>query len=175
MSTNISITQFQDAIIEALKANFELVTVESYDPNKDLSELAPACLLDVEELPKSMDSGDGRYPVSARFSLHCVLGLEVDDVQIELREFAVSVSQFVFENGIWLSGCVVETPKNIEAYPGNFKKQTDGGYDSWVVSWSQTLFLGASKWTVPEVRNGIRYVINPVNEDSQDEYQPLES
>ena len=171
---NINITDAQNAIISAFKKNFKRVTVESYEPSAALSELAPACLLDLEEFPKGSDIGDGRYPARCRFSVHCVLGHEVEDMQLELREFAVAVSQFVSEEGIWLGGSVMKPPTNIDAYPGNFKKDTNGGYDSWVVSWEQTIYLGASKWEAPEERGSIRLAINPQNDDQPEEYQPLE-
>lgn len=172
---NITITEVQDAIKLALKNKFPKITVDSYDPSGDLSKLAPACLLDVEELPKAPDIGDGRYSVNARISIHCILGFEEKNLQTELQEFAIAVSQFVYEYGIWLPGSVVTKPKDIDAYPGNFKTTTSGGYDSWVVSWQQNLYLGASKWAPPETRGGISVATNSENEDQASEYQSLEA
>ncbi|MBJ7539893.1 hypothetical protein [Marinomonas transparens] len=170
---NINLTDVHDAIIAALKDRFLKVTVDSYNPTQHLSSLAPACLLDIEELPKSPDVGDGRYPVQARFSIHCVLGMEVENLQIELREFAVAVSQFVYENGIWISGSVLEKPLDIEAYPGNFRKDTRHGFDSFVVSWSQKLYLGASTWQPDNVRDGIRVATNANDENDLSEYREI--
>lgn len=145
-NVNISLSDVHQAIIDALKTRFPKVTIDSYDPSENLTQLAPACLLNIEELPKAPDVGDGRYPVLAQFAIHCVLGREVKNLQMELQEFAVAVSQFVNEMGIWLTGAVLEKPLNIEAYPGNFRKETKGGFDSWVVNWEQKLYLGASTW-----------------------------
>lgn len=171
---NPTITSIHDAIKAALSNKFLRVNIDTYEPLKDLSELAPALLINFEELPKAVDVGDGRYPVNARISLHCVLGYEVKNLQIELQEFAISVSQFVYENGIWLNGSVVSKPTGITAFPGNFKKATSGGYDSWVVSWDQHLYLGESEWETPEVRGGIRLAVNPTNIDDPTEYKQLE-
>ncbi|NRD72687.1 hypothetical protein HQQ94_05375 [Shewanella sp. VB17] len=174
MTINISITQFQDAIIEALVDHFDNVTIEDYDSNKDLSELAPACLLDIEALPKGQDSCDGRYPVNVRCSLHCILGLELVDIRRQLQEFAVSVSQCVFEQGTWGLSAVVAKPTAINAFPRGDQNATEKGYDSWVVSWQQQVLLGASKWAAAEIRGGIRVAINPINDNHAAEYKPLE-
>lgn len=173
VNTNINLSDVHQAIIDALKARFPRVTIGSYDPRENLETLAPACLLNIEELPKAPDVGDGRYPVVAQFAIHCVLGREVTDLQMELQEFAVAVSQFVYEKGIWLKGSVLEKPFNIEAYPGNFRKDTLGGFDSWVVTWEQKLYLGASTWQPEAVKSGVRIVANPTDEDNQNEYRSL--
>lgn len=150
---NITITELQEKILLAFKERFPKISVESYDAFEDLSELAPACLLDLEEFPKGDDVGDGRYPATCRLSIHCVLGYEVSKLQLELREFAMSVSQFISNNSIWIKSGVVSPAKKISAYPGNFKKSDSGksssnytGFDSWVVSWEQNVFIGESEW-----------------------------
>lgn len=173
VNTNITLSDVHQAIIDALKVRFPRVTIDSYDPGENLETLAPACLLNIEELPKAPDVGDGRYPVVAQFAIHCVLGREVTDLQMELQEFAVAVSQFVYEKGIWLKGSVLEKPFSIEAYPGSFRKDTLGGFDSWVVNWEQKLYLGASTWQPETVKSGVRIVANPTDEDNQNEYRSL--
>jgi len=172
---SVSISDIQDKIIEKIKEKFPDLTVESYDPSADLYQLAPAILLDLEAFPKGQDVGCGRYPVDARFSLHCVLGYEADDLQRQLREMAIAVSQFIDNNGIWFGEGVVTKAKQIEAYPGNFKKDEVAGYDSTVVSWEQTCFLGESTWKGPETRDAVRFAVNAKDEDNKDEYQPLGS
>lgn len=174
MSTTISvsISDIQDEIIEKIKEKFPDLTVESYDPSADLYELAPAILLDLEAFPKGQDVGCGRYPIDARFSLHCILGFEAKNLQLQLREMAVAACQFVDKNGIWFAGGVITKASQIEAYPGNFKKDEIIGYDSIVVSWEQTCFLGESAWTAPETRDAVCFAVNSADEDNKDEYQP---
>lgn len=171
---SVSISDIQDKIIELIKAKFPDLTVESYDPSENLHQLAPAILLDLEELPKGTEVGCGRYPVDARFSLHCILGFEATNLQRQLKEMAIAVSQFIDENGIWYPGGVVTKVSQIEAYPGNFKQDTKGGYDSYVVSWQQSLFIGPSKWIAPEIRDAIRFAVNPADENDAAEFQSLE-
>jgi len=173
VNTNITLSDVHQAIIDALKVRFPRVTIDSYDPSENLETLAPACLLNIEELPKAADVGDGRYPVVAQFAIHCVLGREVTGLQMELQEFAIAVSQFVYEKGIWLKGSVLEKPFSIEAYPGSFREETLGGFDSWVVNWEQKLYLGASTWQPETVKSGVRIAANPIDEDNQNEYRSL--
>lgn len=165
---NYSLTQVHTAILDAFKTRFPKVTVDSYDTGLDLSDLAPACLLDIEELPKAVAAEDGRYPVNARLAMHCVLGKEAELIQLEVREFALAVSQFVEESGYWVSNCT-RKPTRISAMPGNFGKTTDGRFESWVVTWDQELSLGVSKWGDEEVRDGVSFAINP--DDNADSSQ----
>jgi len=157
---NYSITAVHDAIIAALKSRFPKVTVKSYETGLKLHEIAPACLLDFEELPSGTASGEGRYPVNARIAIHCILGFDAYLLQLEIREFALAVSQFVDEEGLWIKGCT-EKAKRIDAMPGNFSNETSMGYESWVVSWDQVLNLGESKWGEEEVRDGVAFAVNP--------------
>ncbi len=173
--TSVSISDIQNEIIKKIKLKFPGLTVESYLPLADLYKLAPAILLDLEEFPKGDDVGCGRYPVNARFSLHCILGTEAKNLQLQLREMAVAVSQFVDASGIWFCDGVITKAKDIDAYPGNFKKDVNAGFDSIVVTWNQTCFLGDSPWKEQETRDAVRLAVNPTDEDNKDEYQSLEN
>ena len=160
---NYSITAVHDAIIAAFQSHFPKVTVKSYETELMLHEITPACLLDIEEFSKGVSCGDGRYSVTARIAVHCVLGQEVSNVLLRIREFAVAVSTFVDEEGLWIKGCT-EKAKRIDAMPGNFSNETSMGYESWVVSWDQVLNLGESKWGEEEVRDGVAFAVNSDDE-----------
>jgi|GEM_PF-982893 len=145
MSTTL--TQVHEAILARLRDKFPKVTVESYDPDSELSVLAPALFLELEDFDPGDDIGDERLPAQCRFSIHCVLGWEVENLALEIREFAAAVAMLVRNDGIWQKGGALTNPKLISAYPGNFRKDMNSGYDSWVVSWEQTVYLGESIWT----------------------------
>lgn len=161
---NHSITAVHDAMVAALKSRFPKVMVKSYETGLKLHEITPACLLDIEELPSNNPSADGRYPVNARIAIHCILGCEISLVQLQVREFALAVSQFIYEEGLWIKGCT-EKAQRIDAMPGNFSNETSMGYESWVVSWDQVLNLGESKWGEEEVREGVAFAINSEESD----------
>ncbi|MBJ7536644.1 hypothetical protein [Marinomonas transparens] len=170
---NITLTDVHEAIIDALKTRFPSVTIEGYDASKDLAALAPAALLEVEALSKTADSGDGRYPVQARFSVHCAVGADVENRQLALMEFAVALSQFVSESGIWVVGSLLEKPFYIDAYPTNFRNEALLDQNAWTVSWEQKLYLGESTWQAEAERGGIRVALNPNDEDDATEYRSL--
>ena len=148
---SVTLTQVHNAILARLREKFPKATVESYNPEESLSVLAPALLLELEEFDPGDDAGDDRLPAQCRFSIHCVLGWEVKNLALEIREFAAAVVMLVRNDGIWLKGSVLTKPKQIGAYPGNFRKDMNSGYDSWVVSWEQTVYLGESVWTAEGV------------------------
>ncbi len=146
---SISLTDFQNAIKDKIKEHIPKVTVDSYDSlTADISENAPACLLELEQFDFGTDKGDDRYPSVCRISIHCILGFEVTDRALQLREFALKVAQLVRKDGIWIKDKVMTRPTSIEAYPGKFSEDTDKSYDSWVVTWEQTVYLGESLWTI---------------------------
>ncbi len=141
-----TLTEVHHGILAKIRERFPGMVVDSYEPNDDLSKLAPACLLELEEFSSGNNVGDNRYPARCRFSIHCILGYEENNRALSIREFAGSITQLVQKHGVWVKGSLVSGAENIEAYPGNFKKDTCKGYDSWVVSWEQTIYLGESMW-----------------------------
>lgn len=170
---SISLSDAYQAISDKLKAKFPKITVVQYDPAEDLSELAPACLLDIEEFSKTLDQGSGTFPVKARISIHCVLSAEVKNLQLELREFAVSVSQFIHDEGIWFKNSSCSDPSEIEAFPGNFRKGTHKAFDSWVVTWEQEFYLGESKWSFGAAVSEVRYAVNPADSNDESQYKEV--
>lgn len=141
-----TITEVHEAIKAKLRETFPKVTVDDYNPEPELSVLAPALLLELEEFPMGADVGDDRYPAACRFSVHCVLGWEVKSLALELWEFSAAVAQLIRKSGVWVKGGVLTKPEGLEVYPGSFRKDTQQGYDSRVVTWNQTLYLGESMW-----------------------------
>ena len=135
----------QAGIKTALAERFALVSVASYSTDSDLSVLAPACLLELEEFPMGADAGDGRYSAQCNFAIHCVLAYSLENRTAELIEFAAAIAQLV-RSSYWLKGSVTRG-EQVEVFPGNFHKDTNGGYESWVVSWQQTVYLGESMWS----------------------------
>ncbi len=142
-----TITAVHEAIKAALRGAFPKVTVDDYHPESELSVLAPALLLELEEFPLGDDVGDDRYPAACRWSVHCILGWETAGLALELWEFSAAVAQFVKKNGVWLKGSVLTKPAELEVYPGTLRKDTRRGYDSRIVTWTQTLYLGESWWS----------------------------
>lgn len=170
----ISLSDAYTVIRDKLKARFTKINVVNYDPLEDLSELAPACLLNIEEFSKIVDQGDGRFPIRVRISIHCVLGAEVENLQLELREFASSVSQFIYEEGIWFELSSCSDPMQIEAFPGNFRKGSNKAFDSWVVTWEQEFYLGESKWNFGSPVGEVYYAVNPIDSNDVNKYKELE-
>lgn len=141
-----TITEFVDAIITAASDRFSgrVETFGDYDEFEQGRINTPAILLDVEALTEGVDDGDDRIPVTCRISAFCMLSLTTPKVKLETRQFAAEFMSLVRRNKFGL-GRDVDHPENIEARPGPFQSGNQG-YDSFEVSWDQTIFLGESVW-----------------------------
>lgn len=147
MSSTSTLTTVQQAIEQQLQEHFPNVSIVSYDPQPALQVLAPAMLVAIDKIPMGSDLGDDRYPAHCHFSIHCILGWEVPKRGMELWEMACAVARFVHHQGYWLPNNQVTRPENIQIYPGRSQRHSRQGYDSRVVSWSQTAYLGQSCWS----------------------------
>jgi hypothetical protein len=132
----------------AVKADFaaylpQLRTVSVRRPDSGDIE-TPAILIDMEFGDIGEDVGDGRDPVRCRMTAHCVLSVETPQVEIEVREFAVAVARRVRRNKFGM-GALVDFPEGVEVGPGEFRPGKKG-FDSWCVSWEQTVYLGDDVW-----------------------------
>jgi len=134
------------AILAAVTAEFgsTLETVASYSPDISNPINTPALLLELEGFGDGQDRGEDRIPLRCRFTAHCILSLETPDVEIEVAQFAAQLHGLIAKNR-WGLGADLLPPENIESAPSTFKPGKHG-YESWAVTWEQTVYLGESKW-----------------------------
>ena len=150
MST--SLKYFHDAILQVVADHFnDKVHVLAYP--EELSQVkTPAVLLEMESGEEGQDLGDDRTALRCQFALHCVLGFKTEDIGLAVRDFSSQVFVLLKDNQFGL-GRDVSRPENINISPGEFKPGA-AGYESWCVTWEQTIFLGSSAWddtgVVPE-------------------------
>jgi hypothetical protein len=148
-----SLKDFHDAIIQAVTDHFDgKVHVLVYP--EELSQVqTPAVLLEMDSGEDGQDLGDDRISLSCQFALHCILGFKTENIGLAVRDFSSQVFILLKDN---LFGCGrdVSRPENISMSPGEFKPGV-AGYESWCVTWEQTIFLGVSAWNdtgvVPEI------------------------
>lgn len=104
----------------------------------------PAVILEIEAAEEGDDAGDDRSPLLMHITAYCILSQQTADLQIQLRSFAAQLFAKVRKNK-WGLGNTVSFPGGITLGPGKFDPEATG-YDSWFVSWDQTLYLGESIW-----------------------------
>jgi hypothetical protein len=127
-----------------------VLTVAAYDPFPDVEGqervplITPALLLELVEILPGPDDGTGRTPLRLSLGAHCILSFRTAQMQIELREFAADVLAQVRYNR-WGYPQAVREPEDLSARPGEFRPQ-QAGFDSWLVSWEQTVFVGPDVW-----------------------------
>ncbi|CAM3692493.1 hypothetical protein VA7868_03733 [Vibrio aerogenes CECT 7868] len=141
--TQTTLTEVHQGIVDRLKDAFTGITVETYSPTTDFAAKAPALLVELNSFPLAKDAGDYRYPADCCFTIHCVT--KKDQPLVELWEMAASVAQLIYSNGFWVSGGVMERPHTLKAHADKPRYQDQVDYESRVVSWRQTIYLGEPK------------------------------
>lgn len=144
--------EYHDRLVESIAEHFgdSLDTVQAYMPepldsqSQGLIIDTPAALVEIEMLDETDDLGDGRDAVDCSVNIHCILGMATPDIQKALRSFAAEMLRLVKNNPIAQCRGLAGRPERISAVPGVFSKG-EGGYDSFVVSFNQVVFLG-EKW-----------------------------
>jgi len=138
--------QLQTAIKDGISANFAgtVPTVELYGDQFQGAVPTPAIIISMDDADVGQSLGDGRLALDCRFSAVCLLGFNTVDVQVEVREFALQLLQLVRYN-TWGMPDDVESPSNLAMQPGPFNPDKSG-YESFIVSWDQTVFVGESVW-----------------------------
>ncbi|SKA72246.1 hypothetical protein SAMN02745130_01012 [Thiothrix eikelboomii] len=147
-----SLELYQQILLDGLRAHFgdSLETVQAYlneqtaDLDAGLIINTPALILEIERLGSVSDErGDGRDALRCGVLVHCILGSQTPHLQIELRNFSAEVMRWL-SNSSKLHACgQVEPIEELDALPGRWK-QGQAGYDSFVVTFCQVVYLGDS-------------------------------
>lgn len=153
------LTDYHEILIDNIVQHFgdSLDSVEAYFPadteNTEESGMAintPAALVAVDMLEDGEDPGDDRDGIVCNVSIHCVLSTLTPNLDIELRNFAAEMMRSIKRNSFGgVCEGKAERPEGITAVPGRFEGGKNG-YDSFVVSFTQTVFLG-ERWTGVEI------------------------
>jgi hypothetical protein len=141
--TQTTLTEVHQGIVTRLKAALPDVTVEVFSPTMNFAEKAPALLVELTSFPLAKDAGDYRYPADCCFTIHCVTKKE--QPLVDLWEMTASVAQLIYNNGFWVGGGVMERPHTLKAHADKTRYQDQNGYESRVISWHQTIYLGEPK------------------------------
>lgn len=150
MSTT-TITQFHTAISTAIATHFgaNVNTVAWYEQGEETNGQpkaikTPAIILDIESADEGEDGGDDRTPLLCHITAYCILGRATPSLEIAVRDFASQLFAKLRKNK-WGLGHNVSFPSSITLGPGKFDPEKNG-YESWFVSWDQTVFLGTDVW-----------------------------
>ena len=149
------------AIEDALRAHFG-AAIEQYgvyqpwDPVEGAAEpvlKTPALLISLDAMP--IDEADthapGRIGIRCAISIHAILSILTEDLQIALPELAAAVTALVRQTELdplapplngnrWGLGDAISPPEAVSAEPAEFTPGLNGR-DSWTVSWEQVVYL----------------------------------
>lgn len=141
---NAQVTKFDEAL-----AMVKLENIKSFDQTSINAAIRdPYLLIEVVEMKidPSNKGGAGLIRVNVQYQAHCILSRAVDNVDIECLNFASLVLKTVNGNKWGLAN--VGVPEELNAFPGRYSNDPNG-FDSWVVSWWQTIAIGDS-WQLPQ-------------------------
>ncbi|MGZ4953575.1 MAG: hypothetical protein ACXV8Q_00565 [Methylobacter sp.] len=149
--TATTVSGFHAAIKNAVAAHFgaNVNTVAWYDQGEaadgqPLPIKTPAVILEMDSADEGDDAGDDRTPLACHITAYCILGRATPDLQIQVRSFAGQLLALARKNK-WGLGKSVSFPGGFSLGGGKFDPEKNG-YESWYVSWEQTLYLGTSVW-----------------------------
>lgn len=149
------------AIEDGLRAHFgasvrQYGAYQPWDPTEDEPEtelLTPALLLELESIDpdETEDQMPGRVALRCAWTVHAMLSIRTEDLQIALPELAAAVVALVRQqqsppsppplNGNrWGLGEAVGVPEAVSARPAEFVPGLHG-HDSWAVTWEQVTYL----------------------------------
>lgn len=160
MSTVTTTDALHQAIVDAMRAKFG-TSVAQYGAYEEWGEgdgdavreiKTPALLTQVERM-EIADTEDpdplGRMAWNFSLAIHCVLSVLTENLQQTLPQFAAAVGALVLppltgdqikRGNSWGLGGAVENPEGLQCDPGEFTPGLNGR-DSWVVRWTQTVYL----------------------------------
>lgn len=170
-------TPLHEAMITALKSRMSYIqTVEAYDPTTESDGgqhslvKTPAVLIELAELRPGKSLGDNRQAFSCEFIFHCILSTATKNVELEIRNYAAAVAKVVYRQR-WGFAEAVEHPDDIGAYPGVFKPG-DKGFESWVVSFRQNVYLGEVEVNQDAIPSEVFYSMAPeIGAAHKDDYK----
>jgi hypothetical protein len=146
-----TLTDFHDAIQTGIAEHFgdNINSALWYEQGgsatgQPLPVLTPAIIIELEAADEGDDAGDERAPLLCHITAYCILGQQTTQLQLQIRDFAAQLFALVRKNK-WGLAHDVGFPGGITLGPGKFDPEKTG-YDSWFVSWDQTLYLGDDVW-----------------------------
>lgn len=170
MSKGIHLDDYHAGVARWLKGKFQwLKSVECYPEVKTPLPTPCAFFSVVGWEPEQHQPGNGQFAVTLHCETLLVVGTESAENQQYARNAAMGFSAGVQNSNFELP---VAPAQVVSANPDALNPELDD-YVVWAVNWVQKVTVGSTVFN-EEVRDGIRFAINPENEDLPNEYRPLE-
>ena len=161
------LAQVVAAMVGEIQQQLPESDVAQYNP-MDRQLVAPAIRIDISGHKPGSDNGDGRLPACCEFVAWCSYGSQ----GFQAAEAAARLTEFIRYTH-WQLGAKVTHPDNIKAEPAQFRPGK-AGFESWLVSWEQTVYLGSTEADDGILPDTVLVGIDPeIGADHEDKYERL--
>jgi hypothetical protein len=169
-------TKIHDAMVNTFNDALTMIEkddIKTFDQASINTQITkPVLLLEAVEMQTAEIKGSaGQVWLNVQYQAHCILSRAVPNVAIECINFSSLVLKTVHQNKWGLN--TVGNPEQLTAFPGRYSSEPQG-FDSWVVSWWQTVAIGES-WALPAPGpDGIFISEAPnIGKDHENDYEEL--
>jgi len=169
-------SEFYTGIVTTLEAKFEeKVEVLSYAEFGTNNVKGIQVYIEIPRFIPAKRHADGRRALNVEIEIHCIVSKSYENAALEVMDLAGDVESLLDVSskgaGRWGFGQSVELPESVDAQEGLFKSG-ESGYEGWVVSFKQTIYLG-DEAILEETRGGVRLAVNPIDENNPAEYKSI--
>ena len=161
------LSQVMSAIESEISKQLPDIDVARYNPQARQLK-APAIRLDINGIKPDTDRGDGRFAARCEFVALCSFA----NGTMEAPQIAAQLLDLIRYNH-WLLGAGVNHPEQLKAQPADFRPGKSG-FESWVVSWEQTVYLGEPEPNDGVLPDTVMVGIDPdIGAEHEDKYEQI--
>jgi hypothetical protein len=149
------LTEVVDAQIAVFSTELPMANVYTYDLAAiPKSFKGPVILLETVgfRVDQTAPARGNMLWVNVEFHAHCMMSRAQGNVAVEIGNMAALIMKIINKNKWGLSN--IQPPVQLHAMPGKFQTGP-GGFESWVVTWHQTIAIGdtwqSKKFAVDEI------------------------
>ncbi|AMO58114.1 hypothetical protein GZ77_20480 [Endozoicomonas montiporae] len=161
------LSKVMDAITAEISDVLPGVDVARYN-TQDREVKAPAVRLDLSAMKPGVERGDGSFAAACEFVAWCSFAPS----SMEAPQTAARLLEAIHYNH-WKLGAEVNHPTNLKAEPAEFRPGK-AGFESWVVSWEQTVYLGEPEPDDSLLPDTVMVGIDPdIGLDNENKYEQI--
>ena len=163
-------SEYYNTLVKGLNDKLKEVEIKSYAKFNYESVEGIQAYIEISGFNSGSFEAQGRNTQHLKVDIHCLVSEAVEDNDLRAMDLASAIA-IVAHNNFWGLGDAVEAPENIHANEGMAAKGSKG-FEGWLVSFSQTVYLGEPAPIEPAVKK-VSVAVNSQQPEKPDEYEPV--